>query len=298
MLWCFWDDLPIAIAVIDQAADFYNDTKRLMFVSAMYGFLIVVSAIITLVGVIYFYSMFERQYDASLVNPQTNFRAVPGTIQYVLLGVLFIGSWIENFCAYMLGFVAMYSTASYYWSGNAESSKDGEADVLTGLRIGHTKHFGSIAIASLIAAIMDALESATEDKNGNASPLANIYTTCCMSLLGAVIEALNDIAIANMAISGDKFCTSAMNGFMLTLRHLGKFYLADTIGKFIIMIGKGFIVALTVGFTVLIMVYTNKEEGSSAVIGIVLLALINLCVVLVINRLFLGLFDEAIVCTL
>ena len=223
---------------------------------------------------------------------------LPGQVQYVIAGIFFIGSWIENFCAYMLGFVAMYSTASYYWSGSAESSKDGEADVLTGLRIGHTKHFGSIAIASLIAAIMDALESATEDKDGNPNSLANIYTTCCMSLLGAVIEALNDIAIANMAVSGDKFCTSAMNGFMLTLRHLGKFYLATTIGKFIIMIGKGFIMAISVGFTILVLVNTNQEEGDSANVGIIILAVINIVIVMVINRLILGLFDEAIVCTL
>jgi len=168
---------------------------------------------------------------------------------------------------------------------------------MTGLKIGHTKHFGSIAIASFIAAVMDALESATEDKDGNPNALSATLSTCCLSCIGAVIEALNDIAIANMAISGDKFCTSAMNGFMLTLRHLGKFYLADTIGKFIIGLGKLFIMAISVGFTIAILILTNKE-GSDAAAAITILALLNVAVVAILNRLFLGLFDEAIVCTL
>jgi len=124
MLWCYWDDLPIAIAVIDQAADFYNDTKRLMFVSVLYGFLIIVSALITFVGVVYLYSLMDRSYDPKLASPQTMFK-VTGSATGLIIAVLFIGSWIENFCAYMLGFTAMYSTATYYWSGNAASEKDG-----------------------------------------------------------------------------------------------------------------------------------------------------------------------------
>jgi len=51
--------------------------------------------------------------------------------------------------------------------------------------------------------------------------------TCCLSCIGSVVEAMNDLAFANMAISGDPFCKSAWNGFMINLRHLGKFYLAE-----------------------------------------------------------------------
>jgi hypothetical protein len=48
MLYCYWDKLEVAIAVIDAAADYYAATKRLIFVSLFYFMLhIIVFGIMT-----------------------------------------------------------------------------------------------------------------------------------------------------------------------------------------------------------------------------------------------------------
>lgn len=59
MLWCFKDDLGIAIGVIDTSADFYNDTKRLMFASMTYGFILLIVTIAGAWSIICIYGMNE-----------------------------------------------------------------------------------------------------------------------------------------------------------------------------------------------------------------------------------------------
>jgi hypothetical protein len=44
-----------------------------------------------------------------------------------------------------------------------------------------------------------------------------------------------------MAVSGDSFCTSAWNGFLINLKHCVKFYFAQEIGGFFIFMGVVFI---------------------------------------------------------
>lgn len=56
-LFCFKDDLDIAIAVIDTSADFYNDTKRLMFVSVFYGVVFLIVSLASAWSMLMIYSM-------------------------------------------------------------------------------------------------------------------------------------------------------------------------------------------------------------------------------------------------
>jgi len=45
-------------------------------------------------------------------------------------------------------FITMYACASYYYS--SEGGNDGSANVTEGIKFAYTKHFGSIALGSLI----------------------------------------------------------------------------------------------------------------------------------------------------
>lgn len=137
------------------------------------------------------------------------------------------------------------------------------------------------------------------DDDGNTNQIGAAITTCCLRCMEGAIEALNVLAFANMAISGDTYCKSAWNGFMLNLKHLGKFYLAESIGGFLIGITKFLILCVCMTFSLLILILPNKDTlDVYDWYAIGLIGLINFILVATFNSLFLGLFDEVIICTL
>lgn len=73
---------------------------------------------------------------------------------------------------------------------------------------------------------------------GDENAIAKCLIECCLKLIEGALEMLSRTAYANMAISGDSFCKSAWNGFIINLRHLVKFYFANSIASVIVMFGK------------------------------------------------------------
>jgi len=55
-------------------------------------------------------------------------------------------------------YIGMYSCATYYFSSGGDSEGNGSGEVMEGVKTGHTKHFGSIALGSLILALIKTLE--------------------------------------------------------------------------------------------------------------------------------------------
>jgi len=119
---------------------------------------------------------------------------------------------------------------------------------------------------------------------------------CCVGYLERMIEWINTVAYAFMAISGDPYCASAWNGFILNLKHLTKFYFANTLAGMFVFIGMLAIVGLNTGTCYLIMKYGTKdtEEISSIWVPLILIMISTL----ITAELFIGLFSEAVTATL
>jgi len=191
----------------------------------------------------------------------------------------------------------MYSAASYYFSSEGDLVV-GSAQVLDGVKLSTTKHLGSVALGSsihvVIQIINSVIESAETGEEGGAACVLACIVTCIMACVEGAIEMLTKNAYANMAISGDKFCTSAWNGFMIALRHLFKFIIASKIAGFIVFMGALVIFFSTIAFTFgLLTLY--KDIG---VITTVLMCGASGIIAIITNAMFLGLFDEAILATL
>merc|ERR1711998_732274 len=100
------------------------------------------------------------------------------------------------------------------------------ASVVAGMAISNFKHAGSIALGSLLHTIVyilrvlvDAVVNAAEEKGGENGivVLIGCLLKCCVGCLESLIEYLNTTAYAFMAVSGDSYCKSAWNGFLLTI---------------------------------------------------------------------------------
>jgi len=96
-----------------------------------------------------------------------------------------------------------------------------------------------------------------------------------------------------MAVSGDPFCTSAWNGFLINLKHCVKFYFAQDIGGFFVFMGVVFITLLNTlifyGLT-----FVGSTSGANPLIPTITVAVLSF----LLGCITLGLFDDAIRATL
>ena len=111
-----------------------------------------------------------------------------------------------------------------------------------------------------------------------------------------------------MAISGDRFCTSAWNGFIIELRHISKFCLSQTIGAFLVFVGILLIsLVSTCIFYLMIMGtkgnlnlpdFISKIDKTIVISDAQGLAAFFFVSSYAISKFILGLVDDAILCTL
>lgn len=116
-----------------------------------------------------------------------------------------------------------------------------------------------------------------------------------MACIEKIVDYINKAAYAYMAVSGDGFCTSAWNGFLLNMKHSLEFAWAKVLAELFILTGKLSLVAINCGTLYLVMNYvtddfTGTEAVSSAWGPIVVVALITF----VAASVFLGLFSNTV----
>jgi len=222
-------------------------------------------------------------------------------VQWMMFFMCFGLLWILKFIDDKVKFITMVSAATYYFSSNSE--KNGSARVCTGFTYAYRKHAGSLAFGSLIMTIITILRmivdglanSANESDNGAAKVIACV-AQCLMRCLEDLIEYINRTAYAYMAVTGDGFCASAWNGFLLNLKHCAKFYFAIRIAGVFVFMGILAITAANTALGYVIMSYATKEiDQMESVMGpLIIIGAISF----VIACIFLGLFDEAVLATI
>jgi hypothetical protein len=99
-----------------------------------------------------------------------------------------------------------------------------------------------------------------------------------------------------MAVSGESFCTSAWNGFLCNLKHLAKFYFAQTIAGLFIFMGVLCVTCCNTlaGYVITKYIIKDTANVTSLVPAIMVFFIISLIAAVV----FLGTFDEAVLATL
>jgi len=117
-----------------------------------------------------------------------------------------------------------------------------------------------------------------------------------MRCLESIIEHLSKLAYAYMAVTGDSFCASAWNGFLLNLKHLAKFVFALDIAGMFIFMGVLTITCANTGIGYILSMYVIKDAATvpNIIPCIIAFAVISFLVAVI----FLGQFDEAVLATL
>jgi hypothetical protein len=90
---------------------------------------------------------------------------------------------------------------------------------------------------------------------------------CILKCIEKICDYLNAAAFAYMAISGDSFCSSAWNGFLLNIKHILKFSFANFIAKIFILLGKVAITVTNLFFLYFMMNFVTKDTDEITTVG-------------------------------
>ena len=98
-----------------------------------------------------------------------------------------------------------------------------------------------------------------------------------------------------MAITGDKYCTSAWNGFLVNLKHISQYYIAMSLASGFIFIGIVLITLLNCGvFTGLLISKTfefDREIIPALYVIVIIISMVS-------TMIFFNLFDKVVISTL
>lgn len=295
---CGFRSLKLAIDVIDASADFLAETKRIILVPILYFFVSIIVFSTWVVGFMNVASLNKIKADTDLIPQMKDLIWEDSKIKYMALFMFFGLLWIMAWIKYTCNFICMVSASTYYF--NSGPNKEGQAEVGLGFKFAHINHTGSIAFGSFIIAVIQfvrfiflyvAKQAAKASGDNAAVKMLIACGDCILRCIEKICDYLNTAAFAYMAISGDSFCGSAWNGFLLNVKHMLKFTFANFIAKIFTLLGKVGIVVGNLFSLYFIMKWRGDLEEISSLLGpLILVGVVSFFTA----SIFLGLFDTAV----
>ena len=247
-VFCFWNALKVSIAIIETAADYFADTKRIVLVPVTFFITAIVVFVIWLCGIVCVHSI----GDISVVSVASQDKEVVHSDEtwYMLCYMWFGIFWLLAFVVSCNEFVIIVSTCTWYFSRKDIPDDDGipgDSEVMKGFSWAFKYHTGSIALGSLILAVVWVIRALFEYV-GNLVEKAsgeNVATRlligcirCCLDCFDRFVRFVNMNAFIYLAISNENFCSSALNAFILVLKNAAKFSFVNTIGGMFMLIAR------------------------------------------------------------
>lgn len=260
----------MAINCIDASADFLAKTKRIILVPVFY-FLVMVGLIIGWIFCIICIHTIGTVKPSTGVIPQYRYITFDDAdyrkeVMYVELFMFFGILWIVAFIEAKTDFIALVGASQYYFTSNEDV--EGEANLTQAFGFAYFKHAGSLALGSFIIAVIRMIRvifvkiAEEANKISGENPAVLCITRCANCLLAClekICDYINTAAYAMVAVSGQNFCISGWNGFLLNLKHCAKFGWSQYLASLFIHIGRISITIINCFALIFIMKYVTKD---------------------------------------
>ena len=253
---CFCKALRIAIGVIQASADFITDTKRILIVPVIGFLVIIVWYTLWIVVAVFVYTIGDIKGTSS-GGKRIEWDDTTRRAWYYHFFALF---WMNSFLDAFISFIIIVAAATWYFSHGTEI--EGSAKVYKGFKWIWRYHFGSLALGSLIIAIVTAIRYAFEyfrNRLQNANP-ANAALRCllcsisyCLACLNRFIKFITRNAYVQVALTSRHFCLSAWNAFILILRNAARFTFVEWIAFMFAILGKILVISMVCLFAYFIL---------------------------------------------
>lgn len=189
--------------------------------------------------------------------------------KYFMWASLFYFFWVSAFMIAASQYVLIVAVASWYFTENAD--RRGDFSILRGYHwlwrynVGSVL-FGSflIAIVWTIRAIFEYIDKKMKDANlGTAVPVVKTLMNCircCLDCCHRFIKYINENAYCQVVLTGENFCTAAVNGFLLLMKHSATFAFTRGIGGIFNLLGKLTVSVLNCIIAYLLIAYLPQLE--------------------------------------
>jgi hypothetical protein len=256
-MFCNFKSLRISIAIIETAADWFSDTKRIIFVPMIYFVIWIGVFILWLYGLCGVLSISDDDITVSSVQyQQKDVNRSEGT-NWMVAGMVFGMIWISAFIMACNDFAIICATVTWYFSRKDVHDSDGipgDSDVWKGFYWTYRYQMGTLAFGSFIMTIVWLIR-ATFEYVGNklqeataGNKCTECMLCCCRCILDCFdrfVRFLNTNAYIYCAISSESFCPSALHSFLLILKNSAKFAFVEHIAGAFMFLAKTFIAVLT-----------------------------------------------------
>ena len=298
----FWGrkSLILAVDVIDASADFIADNRRVFIVPMVYyglSIMLFVVFVLAFMATLALNKIIPGKID---VDPQDRDFVWESKYVYMLIVLTFAFLWIRAYLEYTAKFIVMSCAATYYWTSDAE--EEGEAEVLYSVKIAHINHTGSIAMGAFIIGFVrfvDFVFMYFARRVENAVP-TNIGIKICIVCAGCIVNVFEQSvdhitvdAYAYMANTGENFCSSAYNGFLINIKHSLSFQYATGVAKNVIAIIKWAIIFMNIATFWFVAKYVTT--GATEVHNLWNPSILVFLWTYVTSTIFLGVFETSVV---
>jgi hypothetical protein len=137
------------------------------------------------------------------------------------------------------------ATCTWYFTSTQDSR--GNFSLAQGFLWGIKWNHGSLAFGAFILAVVWIIRVLFEMLDKQAKKLKDssavarcvlACTRCCLDCFHRFIKFVNENAYIQVALTGENFCTSAMQAFVLALKNAASFFITNGIGALIYFLGK------------------------------------------------------------
>lgn len=157
LLYCYWDELSVAISIVNSAAGFFVATKRIIYISLICVVLGILVLYLCSAGMVCIISVniiaLKKQFLETQTKPMNMEEfSLPIWIHFVAYYKIFVCLWLLCLIHGNCQWITFFSTSSYYFDSNID--KEGEANVELAIKNSIIYHQGSIILGSLIHPIL------------------------------------------------------------------------------------------------------------------------------------------------
>jgi len=219
---------------------------------------------------LYLYSI-PANTKVILPHSPPQFEQGPRNLMYYQVFMFF---WVTSFLSAVFQVSTAGGVATWYFSRDMNGPQSIGSPTLRSFGRSLTKSFGSLALGSLILAVVQFINfilRVVKKKNQIKNPIFSFIISCVQCIFGCVqriVKFLNRYAYIYIAMHGDGFCSSAKNCFNLISRNFFSAAIVDLLGEFVLFVGKLLGTAACTIFTLGI-VQTLGRQLSGVTIGMV-----------------------------
>ncbi len=286
--------IRLSIKLIQITAKYINSNCSILWIPFLFFIITIVWFAYWIVLSVYLYSTGEFDQEHSKIFASFKWKYhIKYLWWYHLFSLFYIDAIISAFSQFI------YASSASIWYFNHDKGTEGHL-ILKSFKRAFRYHFGSICFGALIMAIVrflmfffERFKKRVESSFGKKSP-GKCYKCvlccleCCLKCIAKVLEYINKHAYIMISIKGDCFCTSAWEGFALTIRNLGRFSVLTLLGKLFSSIGTLFITVASgiIGYLVIQNYGFLKEDINSPFLPVFCMVMIGLIIGLVSMNVF------------